>query len=228
MRPRPASFNGSKYEWDKIIGRSRPTGRPKLNKLRPKHKMIIALHLQGYMNYEIANFVGFDEQHVSNVIMDPLAQEIINQHHASVDMKLQALMPMTVEVLRDALESPDMNVRLKAADKVMKNQGKYGDDGASNNGGTAEDVIARALERLADGHANLINHVTGAGDSMRRVIDHQAPLALTDSSGTDMHDRFPDGSKSSGTDLTWTDPSDDKGEPAGPNGNFDDTQHEDW
>lgn len=178
MRPRPVSQNISTYEWNKIIGRSRPTGRPRLNKLGPKHKMVIALHLQGYMNYEIAQLVNFDEVHVSNVLLDPLSQEIINSHHAAIDMKLQALMPMTVEVLRDALESPDMNIRLKAADKIMKNQGKYGVEGENNKGGTAEDVIARALERLADGHTNLINHVTGAGDSMRRVIDHQAPLAL--------------------------------------------------
>lgn len=50
-----------------------PSGMPK--KLQPKHLKIVALHVAGWSNYEIAEIVGQAESYVSKIINHPLLQD---------------------------------------------------------------------------------------------------------------------------------------------------------
>lgn len=160
--------NPIQYEYQKVIGKRSESGELKLRKLLPRHKSIIAFHLQGWSNRDIAHQMNMDEIAVGRVLRDPLSQNLINRYMEMTDDELRALMPKTVASLRRGLEHPDIHVQMKAADKVLKTQGKYNEKEGGRE--TAEDVIARALERVAETNQSLVQQVERQ-HSLSNVID---------------------------------------------------------
>lgn len=115
-----------------------------LAKLSSKHKQILLLHLQGLDVKGIAEETGSNPGHIYRVIRDPKSQEAIAQHFEFTRMELEALQVPSLAVLRTALASDDVEIGLKAVDKVFKATGQY--QAKDSGEATAEDVVKRIIE----------------------------------------------------------------------------------
>lgn len=135
------------YQFEKIIGKRSRSGRKPLKRLTPRHKNIIALHLRCLSHRDIAVVTGMSEVSVAETLKDSLSQEIISVYLGGMEEELQSLAPMAVDALRSGLGAGDIGVRLKAADRFFRVTGRYSKAETSNE--TAEDVLARALARVA-------------------------------------------------------------------------------
>lgn len=160
-------FDVEQYRWEKALGRRSPSGELGLRKLAPKHKTIIALHLRCLSNRDIATVTGFDEITVGRVLRDPLSQEYIQAHLESMEGELHSLAPMAVDAVRTGLGSSDPKIQLNAVDKFFRATGRYAQ--AESKRETAEDVIARALARVAIDNAGALREIHRAPSS--RMID---------------------------------------------------------
>ena len=118
--------------------------RPQPKRLTAAAKNAIILHLEGLPIGQIAEMLGRSPSWVSWILNSDLAQSLINDYISFVDQEFRALYKLSVEAIRDALQSNDIEVRLKAADRYLKAHGKYSQ--AADRGETAEDVIKRVME----------------------------------------------------------------------------------
>jgi hypothetical protein len=142
----------STYESEKEDGTRTATGAKKLLKLNVRHHQLIALHLSGMRNSDIAREMGVSDAWVSTLKRDPLVQEIIQQKLAEASGELAALLPSAVGVLRSIMQdSRDPVLQLSAADKLLRTQGYY--DMKTKGAGplTAEDIVQKLLEQTAEG-----------------------------------------------------------------------------
>lgn len=142
-------YDPQQYAEDKKLGVRRSSGARCLKRLNPRHRMIIALHLNGMTAGSIAKVLGVNPQYVSIVLNDPLVQSTLERIYEDLDEELRALFPKAVEALRDGLEDPDNRIKLKASDQFFRTQNKYKDDKRADV--TAEDVIRRFMEVSSDG-----------------------------------------------------------------------------
>ncbi len=161
------STRGQLYDWQKIIGDRTETGAMKLEKLKPKHKQVIALHLQGISNNDIARVVGYDAAWVCTVLSDPLVQPYIDKFNDMTDREIAALKARATDVFREKLESTDERVALAAADKIFKATGGYVAE--QQQGVSAGEVIASALESMAKIAENV--SVRSIGAAARPIVE---------------------------------------------------------
>lgn len=151
-------YDPAQYQFEKIIGKRLTTGHTGFKRLSARHKNVIALHLRCLSNRDIAFVTGLDDVHVGRILKDPLCQEIIGNYLDDMDNELLSLAPLAVDAVRSALGDGDAKVRLNAADKYFKATGKYAR--AEGGGETAEDVLARALARVASDNATALRQLT--------------------------------------------------------------------
>ena len=113
-------------------------------RLKMRHRRVIALHLQGVSNVDIASVLGSSQGYVSQVLRNPTVIPILQRCYEDFEQEFQSLTPLCIQALRDSLESDDPTHQLKAVDITFKRQGAYErkEDGRA----TAEDVIERILE----------------------------------------------------------------------------------
>lgn len=156
--PTEGTYDPEQYRFEKIIGRRLKTGAFPLKRLGTVHKNVIALHLRSLSNRDIALITGLNESTISRILNDPLAQEVIQLYLSGIDQELQGLAPMAVDALRSGLSSQDTDTQLKAADKFFKATGRYAK--AEKGGESAEDVLARALARVASENASSLRELT--------------------------------------------------------------------
>ena len=145
----PALFDPEKYREDILMGRRRETGALNLKKLRPKHRMIIAYHLNGLTNAEIATILGYADTYVSVVLNDPMVQSVLARCYEDQELELRGLMPKAVDAIRTGLSNSDDKVKLKASDQYWRVRGRYKE--AEKKEETAEDVIRRFLHIRSNG-----------------------------------------------------------------------------
>ncbi len=136
----------SKYEIEKLHGIRRSTGALKLKRLKPRHYRALFLHMNGARNQEIARMMGWSEVHVSIVLNDPLSQAFISQGMTDIDQEFRALLGPTVDVLKETLAHADPDIRLKAAEKVLRVNGKF-EKKADSGAVSAESLIRSLLEQ---------------------------------------------------------------------------------
>lgn len=119
-------------------------------RLRMKHRRIIALHLAGEPNVDIASTLGHHPAYISMVLRDPLVKTVLEAAYSDYEMEIRALTPSAIEAVRKHLDSADGSVALRAADMAFKINGRY--EQREENRVTAEDVIERILQTVgADG-----------------------------------------------------------------------------
>lgn len=96
-------------------------------KFKPQHVNIVRLAWQGYTVYEIAQFIGMSEAHVSSVINCDEAQALFSQlrEHAinssdEIQDEAQLIAPRVMqEKIRLALEADDERVRNIACSDIL-------------------------------------------------------------------------------------------------------------
>lgn len=137
----------SRYEIEKIHGLRRETGAYKITQLKARHYRVLFLHMEGASNYRIAEILHLSHCHVSLIINDPISQEFISRGMKDIDGEFRALLGPTAQALRDNLQHRDPNVRQKAADSVLKVNGKF-DKRPDTERTTAEDLIQKLLAQV--------------------------------------------------------------------------------
>jgi hypothetical protein len=103
------------YKIQKFDGTRNTNGTQKLKKLKAKHKLIIAMHLEGVSNQKIAEALNISYANVWLTLQDPLAEKLIEEWHKGLDLELKALRVLAVDAVRRGLNSGDVEVALKAA-----------------------------------------------------------------------------------------------------------------
>ena len=139
---------GELYKAEKVLGDRTDTGAKKLLKLSPRQKQVVALHLQGVKNADIARVIGYDQAWVCTILADPLVQPYIDKFNEMTDRELAVLKNQAVDTLRNHLSSPNEKIQQGAADKVLKATGAYAQH--VEPGLSAGDVIAAALAGVGD------------------------------------------------------------------------------
>ncbi len=95
-------------------------GRKPVKELNERHKNIIALHLAGVSGVKIAAHLKVSAATVYGTLQDPLAKELITFFRTSLDEDLMALKGLSIDAIRDGLNSSDKELRLKATDRWLK------------------------------------------------------------------------------------------------------------
>lgn len=117
-------------------------------RLRMKHRRIIALHVSGHSNVEIARMEETSPVTVSNVLNNPITKPILTSIYEQFDQELKALFPLAIDSMRDAMRDGEHKDALKAADLYFKTQGTY--DKKEDVGHTAESIIELILDNAGD------------------------------------------------------------------------------
>lgn len=113
-------------------------------RLKMRHRRIIACHIQGVSNSQIAVSIGCSAGYISQVLNNPTVIPILQRCYQEYETEFQALTPLCIAALRDSLESDDPVNQMKAVDLTFKRQGAY--DRKESTAATAEDVIERILK----------------------------------------------------------------------------------
>lgn len=137
----------SQRELTKFLGLLPISDPFKMDKITLHQKQAILLHLEGLPPKQIAEELGKSPDWVSRVLRSKKAEELINNYLSFADQEFKVLYSLSINAVRDALNSSDVKVRLDAAKIYLKAHGKDGASGpASGVGETAEDVITRVIE----------------------------------------------------------------------------------
>ncbi len=113
-------------------------------------RQMVALHLNGHANTEIAYMLDCNPAYIGKVLRKPAVRELLSEIAELQKLELAALMVPAIDAIRRNLNSSNASAALKAADMVMQTQGAYGNK--AERADTAEDVMARLLEVIkADG-----------------------------------------------------------------------------
>ena len=146
------------YDAQRDIGTRIDTGSVRLRKLKPIHKKIIALHLAGWPNNDIARYLDVNATWVCIVLRDPLSREVIASMDELHEQEFTRLRVAANEALRDALQpSQSMRTRLQAASIYYKRDASMGEKGE-----TAEDVMQRVLQHINAETVNIQVNVAGS------------------------------------------------------------------
>ncbi len=113
-------------------------------RLKMRHRRVIAAHLQGIANADIAVSLGCSAGYVSQVLRNPTVIPILQRCYEDYEAEFQSLTPLCIIALRENLQGNDGTLQLKAVDLSFKRQGAY--EGKRDTGMTAEDVIERILK----------------------------------------------------------------------------------
>lgn len=108
------------YLAEKVLGKRDQSGRPRLKKLKSKHREMIAAFLEGAGMVEIAEEFGVAHVTVQRVLADPLAKELMAGFHDSYKQEFNQLLPQVTDSIRSGLNAVDINTRLKAVDRFQK------------------------------------------------------------------------------------------------------------
>lgn len=103
-----------------VVGPRDESSTHQLSHLKPIHKDMIAAHLSGMRNKDIALKFGRSEQTVSRVLNDPLAKKYLEIGYLSYEQDLRSLYGVAIEACRGLLESSDKELQGKGIDKLDK------------------------------------------------------------------------------------------------------------
>lgn len=139
------------YEGEKLTGVRRRDGARSLQQLRPAHKQVIALHLSGYKNREIANLTDYTEAWISTLLRDPLAKELLEEAYSEQSQRLKALFADVVDSIKDGLDPKKSQIkdRLKASEVWHKLNSDLNEGGGSQD--SAESIVSRILQESREG-----------------------------------------------------------------------------
>lgn len=113
-------------------------------RMRMRHRRVLALHLAGKRNFEIAAALRLSDAYVGHVLRRDDSKALCAPVYAE---RIEQLVPKAIDALERNMRCGDSSTEVRAADIALKVAGRYSntDEGKS----TAEDVIERVLERIA-------------------------------------------------------------------------------
>lgn len=136
------------YLIEKEDGTRNTNGSRKLNALTPQHEEMIAMHLDGMRNKDIAEYFDVTDSTISIVLNDPLAQAIVQSARKENEGRFAALYGKVVDVIEDAVSpNESIDIRLKGASVYLKESGNTG----TGEKETAEDVVQKIINLQING-----------------------------------------------------------------------------
>ena len=167
-----ADEKSANYYKEKLLGQRLPTGILPLKKLNGRHQRIIALHLTGkFSGVRIAGMLGCSAFTVHRTLNDPMAQQIINDFHSSIEMDLKAMLPLAIEAVRDGLEHSDQDVRLRAVSRLESMVGR----GNGQAHGTGVNVNISFIQNTRERFFQELREA--AGKSFPRLVENETETA---------------------------------------------------
>lgn len=146
---------------DELNGKDLPGNRYYSSvKWTPRHRLVVALHLAGYRNNEIAKITNLSESRVSIILNDVRAQKEIRElstkiasHVTDVHLRLHLLSNDALsEVEREMRHSPDERIRQRAAFGILDRAGFVsGGVSAGESTQISDEIASRIEEALAEG-----------------------------------------------------------------------------
>lgn len=117
-------------------------------KMAHRDYKILAMHLAGYKQKDIAEQLGLGIVTVSRVLNSDRVLRLRQQILQTYELEFELQMPGVLELLRTKMDSEDEAVQLRAIDMYLKMFGKYKpkDQSATLNL-TAEDVVFNILNQ---------------------------------------------------------------------------------
>lgn len=97
-----------------------------------RHKQIVRLHVQGYSNVQIAEFLGVTPQTVSNTLNSRIAHDQIQNLNEGIDdtvkevaAHIQDIAPRAVQILEEMMEDESVagSTRARIADRILDRAG---------------------------------------------------------------------------------------------------------
>lgn len=113
-------------------------------RLRMKHRRVIALHVSGYSNAEVARMLDVSQGAVAYILSNETVRPVLTAIYEQFDSELKSLYPLAIDSMRLAMREGEHKDALKAADLYFKTQGTY--DRKEEAGHTAESVIEMILK----------------------------------------------------------------------------------
>lgn len=160
----PGIFNPFRFGEDPRLSRAHKSSA--ILKPTPEHQQVIALHMNGMGTAAIAKVMNRKYSWVAAVLRDDTIKGILDRIREVVNMELAALYPLAVNAVREVLEDGSDGPKLKAAELVLRTQGKM--DGEDSRARTAEDVVEEIMTHVeVEGKA--VISIAG-----RRVIHHDS------------------------------------------------------
>jgi hypothetical protein len=108
---------------------------------------MLEMHIAGWTNKETAEYLDCSPQTVSNVICSDKGQEFVKARMGALDQQFLGLFSKVIDTVSDGLDHEDMALRLTAADKWLKAHGRYAPKSDHSDKVTAEDIVARLLDK---------------------------------------------------------------------------------
>lgn len=136
-------YSSERYQEEKAEGLRHENGVARLKKLRPIHRQVVNLAVEGFSASEISRTLGKSYHMVYQTLQDPLANQEIEIALVASRHQLQALQVRGVEVVGAAMRSELPETALKGVDRLMKMQELVGIHREGKE--TAEDVAQKIL-----------------------------------------------------------------------------------
>lgn len=132
------------------MGKS-PDGKYQLKELKIRHKRILSLVVQGVPHKQIANMADITPEYITMMLRMPICQDYLKGLCEAADVQLEALLPQSVEAIKDALTQGDIDQRLKGARLHLEATKRIGGKGhVAPNGDTQDARLERLSHRLID------------------------------------------------------------------------------
>jgi len=142
------------YKQELEDGTRNANGSRKLKELTPQHEEMVAMHLDGMRNRDIAESFNVTDSTVSIVLSDPLAQAIVQRARKENEARFSNLYGKVVDVIEDAIDpNESIDIRLKGANVYLKEAGNQGTQDKE----TAEDVIQKIINLQVNGNIVIQN-----------------------------------------------------------------------
>lgn len=115
-----------------------------------RYMAVLSHHLSGRTVAQISELTGYKTPTIYKILSDKRVSQMRQMLLNHTQLEFEALYPKVVDALREALDSSDTSMKLKASDQWLHASGKYKGDGAGTQVNiTAEDVVFNILNQEA-------------------------------------------------------------------------------
>ena len=140
----------AKYHFEKIIGTRRKNGVRNKKKLKPRDRHVISCYVMGMRLVDVAEQFDLSLAQVINILQDPLSQQYLESFDQAHRDELGAMLPLVNDAVRDALESPGIDTKLKGVDRWTKVQRVVNGDAGNVEASQKTEEIRAARFRFID------------------------------------------------------------------------------
>lgn len=121
-----------------------------LKKLSPRHQQVAALLAQGVRRETIAAACEYTPEYITWLTRQPLFREYIKGMSEAVAVRLEALFAKSVDVIEDAMETGNIDEKLKGAKLQLEATGRVGRFQTQVPEGGGQDRLEQLSTRLLD------------------------------------------------------------------------------